>query len=631
MRNYFILTAFIGIALATTAQLPKTLPANPGNVFTQGQEVSIQVPSAQGRHWVAVGYGGAVVAQGTSPDGKVNLGALPVGFYMVRPDGGKHSVTAAVLAPLVAPTPPDSPIGIDTAAAQLYKSPEQWKAVASLSALAGMSWERDRFLWVEIQPQKGAKLGDTKYDTETAIMHNAGLHVLEVMQGMPGWTGHEDFRFPPDLRDVFNFYHDLALRCHGIVNAIETSNELDVQNTGAELATNQKAAYLGIKSGDPGILVNSNAWTEGQVPDEMLEFKENGVDPYIDNISIHHYQALPGLPALYSNWRQMAPGKPIWTSEFNLNPVPPVIDPETNDPTWPDLKVQTESLVKLYATSLFMNVKRAFFFVLADHIEAGRQYGLLHDDLTPRPGYLALAATGRLLAGARPIARLQVTGSPNTFVYAFQALPNGQPKDVIVAWNDDGTSLRLPVAPEEVFDNIGRSTPFPKGQTTVPSLQSPTFLVFPKGAISSLRPSQDLKIVPPPLPAIAATPASPPSPIVLQAIFKAEQMIPSDRFVGPVHPSSSAVRIDDPARQQIQLFAYNFSGQALAVRLSAQAPSGWRCNLAEPSITIPPMGRVQIPVQVTPGEGSRGSAGEVRITGSNAVSGNSVLVVHLTP
>jgi hypothetical protein len=45
-----------------------------------------------------------------------------------------------------------------------------------------------------------------------------------------------------------------------------------------------------------------------------------------------------------------------------------------------------------------------FHFILGHYHEPnGVQFGLLRRDLTPRPAYVALAAVGRLLAGARTL------------------------------------------------------------------------------------------------------------------------------------------------------------------------------------------------------------------------------------
>src|SRR2546430_11105371 len=44
-----------------------------------------------------------------------------------------------------------------------------------------------------------------------------------------------------------------------------------------------------------------------------------------------------------------------------------------------------------------------FRSMLPHYIEGQTQFGILHEDLTPRPAFVALAAVGRLLCDARPL------------------------------------------------------------------------------------------------------------------------------------------------------------------------------------------------------------------------------------
>ena len=67
-----------------------------------------------------------------------------------------------------------------------------------------------------------------------------------------------------------------------------------------------------------------------------------------------------------------------------------------------DERRQAAFIAQSYATSLFAGVQRHFFFILGNYIENEVQFGLLRHDHTPRPGYVALAAVGRFLAGSVP-------------------------------------------------------------------------------------------------------------------------------------------------------------------------------------------------------------------------------------
>lgn len=615
----------LGITLSGVAQSPAPLPGNPGNIFVSGQHVTLQLAGSSGAHWRALGYNGMVAAQGIIGQGRTDLGPLPVGFYTVSVDGVAKQTTAAVLEPLAAPTPTDSPIGIGSGAA-IYHTLNEWNAVASLEKLAGVNWDRQFIMWQAFQPNAGQSLQSNQFDVQVNTTHQAGIHALRIIQGIPAWTENEHARFPSDLRHVYNFCFALAKRWQGVVDAFETSNESDIDNTGAELASYQKAAYLGLKAGNPNVLVATNAWTDAKIASEQADYQANDPASYFDDLNFHHYSPMDSLPNLYSQWRTIAAGKPIWATEFNLNPAP-VVNPDTGDPTPDQMKTQAETLVELYATSLYLGSQRSFYYQLTNYIEDGKQYALLHRDMTPRPAYVALAAVGRILAGAKPIGR--INGRPNQFAYAFRAVPGGRASDVLVVWASSGSGfLRLPVTPQAMYDTIGRK--FPPGQTSanVQFGTSPQFIVLPAGTVSA---SSALRagLTPPP-PGLAVT-AHQPSPVVLQAIFPNEQMVRGTRHFGNTYLPLSMEHLRAQTQQNIQLIAYNFSNHPIAATFSVQAPNGWRSSIQSGPVTLPPMGRVPIALQVSPAMGSIGTPGAVTIHASGSGVGTAVLEFTALP
>jgi hypothetical protein len=290
-------------------------------------------------------------------------------------------------------------------------------------------------------------------------------------------------------------------------------------------------------------------------------------------------------------------------------------------------------LVALYATSLFLNSQRSYFYVLCNTVLGGKQFGLLRRDLTPRPGYLALAAVGRLLAGARPMSQLHKVASSSAFVYAFHSLPDGAPRDTLVAWDQNGTSeVRLPVTPVAIYDAIGRKLP---SSQNVSLGQAPVFIVLPLGTINGWVAGQWPSVprpalTVPPGPA-AHGPSRAPSPVVLQAVFPAEQLMHSPVHIGPHLGSASIQSIGAQPHQTIHLYAYNFSDRTLSITFAAQTPKGWKCELPASSTTLPPYARVPIPFEVTPGHGAHGAAGEIKIIASGQQDADSILAFHLQP
>ena len=107
------------------------------------------------------------------------------------------------------------------------------------------------------------------------------------------------------------------------------------------------------------------------------------------------------------------------------------------------------------------------------------QFGVLRGDLTPRPGYLALAAAGRLLADAKPVGRLK-SANKDFWGYLFRAKPDGKEQLLLVAWSMKGTeTIRLPAAPVAMFDTIGRQQK--PVETTLEVASAPVFGLFPVG------------------------------------------------------------------------------------------------------------------------------------------------------
>jgi hypothetical protein len=219
-------------------------------------------------------------------------------------------------------------------------------------------------------------------------------------------------------------------------------------------------------------------------------------------------------------------------------------------------------------------------------VEHQIQYGVLHDDLTPRPAYLAVAAVGRLLAGAKPIGRWR-TDDSHAHGYLFRARPDGQEKAVLVAWRDDGDAdVKLNVPTERVVDHLGRE----RAGSWIGELHlsaSPVFAVIPLDVASNL------KLDPPPKPATQPTTKPPASaiPAVLQV-----QLPPTT-----VALKRSAYVLPPAQAHRVPVIAYNFGERETTVRLSVTTPRDLACNLVD-SVTLPPNGRQEITLELGPRE-----------------------------
>ena len=108
----------------------------------------------------------------------------------------------------------------------------------------------------------------------------------------------------------------------GLADAIEPWNEPDIElfggHTGCEIASFHKAAYLGLKAGNPQQPVCGTVFAIDR-PETLDEFGANEVYPYFDRYDLHHYVGLDAYPRAYGRHRKISGGRPMWTTEFNLH------------------------------------------------------------------------------------------------------------------------------------------------------------------------------------------------------------------------------------------------------------------------------------------------------------------------
>ncbi len=595
---------------APAPALPQPLAAHPGNIFLAGEEVVLS-PRLQSERWLLFDDAENKLAELTPAEGKLHLGRLPVGFYRLRPADATNAawISAGVLAPLQSPTPPASPVALDVAMSWFY-TPEKMDAVASLCALAGVNWVRDRLNWGEMEPQKERFAASNRYDASALAQSRAGLRVLQVNHISPGWANPEHKRFPLDLRDAYRFYREMTRRWQGKVLAFEPWNEADIPmfggHTGAEMAALQKAACLGLKAGNPDVIACLNVFALHNQA-QLADLHANQAWPYFETFNLHHYAPFDEYPSLYADFRAVSAGRPLWVTECSL-PVKWAGNADLKEPTDADLRVQAERVAKTFACSLHEGAAATFYFLLPHYVEGQTQFGVVRPDLTPRPAFVALAAVGRLLADARPLGRVKSTDE-TVRAFLFRAKPDGRSREVLVAWTTKGeATLGLPVTAEAMFDHLGRTR---DAATTLGLTTAPVFAVLPAGTAKRLTLTP-----PPPAPAFAK---GEPSPIVLQALW------PKDK----IDLKKSAYRIAFGQVETIPVYIYNFSSRTAQGRLRVQ---GGVCKASLTNeVELAPQERRELALVLDGRDATPGPAEILTITGDFESAGKPVLSLRLVP
>lgn len=572
-RFLFLLGA---VSAAAFAQ-PRPLEGNPGNVFVKGQEVTVKVPVGEGEKWVCVDYDGKTVAEGMGAS--VSLGKADIGYYEIWKLGadGKRSdrTTIGVLAPLEVSVPDDTPIALDTAAAWFYRDqskPFGLKQAANLSALAGVKWVRDRLGWAETEPEKGKFAGESIYDKSAEAFSAEGLKVLQVFHDTPRWAGERPKFYPDDLRDAYGYLKTMSARWKGKVHAWEPWNEGDTTNfgghTGEQMMAYQRAAYHGVRAGNPDAIVCLNVFAEHQKTGVISNFIENldskttGSARYpFDTFNFHHYVQPGAIPTAYEAMRDASGGKPMWVTESYFHFRQGVKSGDL-DMSVDQRKLRARFVTTNLVTALNENPATFFTFVLPHYVEAGVLFGLLNADGTPRPDYLALAAAGRLLAGAGAAGKMNVEFP----AYAFRAVPDGKEKVVLVAWAEKEQAI--PDAwrgYEKAYDFLGREVKLEKIGI------DPIYLVFPDGALG---------LTPPVVRRLPDVEQA--SPLVIQTVFPH----------GRLRLASSSWEVKQGEKLKVPVRLYHFGAGKVDVSLEAEADPAIKVSLSGGSFSIDPEGRV---------------------------------------
>ena len=257
-----------------------------------------------------------------------------------------------------------------------------------------------------------------------------------------------------------------------------------------------------------------------------------------------------------------------------------------------------------------------FFFELNNYLERGLQYGLLRHDHTPRPGYVALAATGHFFANGTILGRVAPTDKTSFLseslvaeAYVMRSQPAAAPgvsgfRDVLVVFCAGdrrsmplNTSCALPsplftpgvqrVA--TVYDMFGRRLP------EIPDRAGSAciFIVLPVGTVGTL-----IHVDPPPTRSARtrdrSRPARPtPSQVVLQGTFSyAKNQLARNR-------DSHLLK---GLGQATSFYVYNFGHSAVsgAVRVTSAGNASVQPTNDWEGVMVPPGGRVRLDAHVTP-------------------------------
>ena len=310
-----------------------------------------------------------------------------------------------------------------------YSDAERVEVIDKMAA-AGVDWLRIDMGWCSLEPEKGEisswYVDNLDHAVDTARAR--GMDILMTLWCTPSWAasrgGPEDVTraSPPsrtaDYRAIAQWAAD---HWKGRVAAWEIWNEPDLPaffgaGPGAYVDL-LKAGYTGIKAGDP----SAKVVVGGPVPNDVVWLRslyKAGAAPYFDIMATHPYSVpgnrppemndgtpagLPPVAAVKALMKRFDDEeKPIWFTEFGWS-----THPNDGDESKWQKGVTREQQADYIARSLRYiacerpYVEKAFFYVERDrplppdpdpHNEHVSRFGLLDEDLQPKPSYNTLTA-----------------------------------------------------------------------------------------------------------------------------------------------------------------------------------------------------------------------------------------------
>ena len=323
---------------------------------------------------------------------------------------------------------------------------------AQMARDAGVKWSREDFSWGRIEPRRG-QFDWTYYDNLVACARRNGITVYAIVGYWTSWTKPYS---PEGIDDYVSFVRELVRRYKNEIKQWEIWNEPNIffwqgpRDMYADLLTK---SYTAIKEIDPEaqVLGLSTAGIDHKFIARMLELES----PF-DILTIHPYRThLNDLAFIedlkkVSDQVKMPDGRrrPVWLTEMGWathtphNTVRQDFAPNT-------LRAQAELIARSYLCAIVSGVEpRTFWYNFRndgeDPIYFEHQMGILYNDFSPKPAYVAYSTLTRVLRGKTPAGPVPVPPGVLGFKFRNQA---ATPGDTIALWSPQADAqVELPVA-----------------------------------------------------------------------------------------------------------------------------------------------------------------------------------------
>lgn len=613
MKNNHILLLITLISITCTrVNAMKITADSPGNIFTAGKIIQFKINDAAGSiSYLLTDYFGKTVDAGEihPENGSAILKIKPVspGWYSIEchDQNGDITVSLGVVIDRKG-AKLSGRLGADAASAWLIRNEEYRKPFARMLKLAGIPMVRERLDWAGVE-QTPDKYDWLQYQAVADTLSAEGIKVFQIWHHTPIWThpGKTETQYPDDLRDVYKFSRTASEHFSRQISAWEPWNEPDIDfwpDLGDRLSGYAKAAYLGLKDGNPKALMIQSSLCMGPTPfaDNLYE---SGLGDYFEVFNWHSYSPTSDYPAQLEAYRKMLDryglsSRPAWITEAGVR-VPGTEGEGKRLLSIENQKEQCRFIPRSMVMSLAAGNDRHFFFVLPDYIENGIQFGSLKPDLTPYPSFLALSASANILGNSKYLGEFK-TDAKGVIAHAFSTSRG----NVIAIWADKEQQMRIPTEKRNisVLNIFGaKSVVSVKDGYLSITVGPEAVYLMDVGQIAAKNLSG--KTVP-----AGQLPNLSPSRIVIVGHTDLKINKPGNCYIiGAASETGFTYDVE----------AYNFDELLSSdVKINVSAPKGWIVENPTRSVKLDPMGRSVLSFKVIPGEFSLETV-KMKVTGDS--------------
>lgn len=411
-----------------------------------------------------------IVAEFPRPPRK-DLNFMEAELSLQAPGQVIKTVQAYWLAPLPARSnvrlEPESPFGMGVYLGRFGR--EQMEQVARKAMEAGVKWSREDFSWQRIEPSPGHH-DWTYYD---ALLDCAGRNGICVYAIVGYWASWSKSYTPEGIDQYVAFTRQLVKRYKDRIHQWEIWNEPNIffwQGPKEMYAELLKKSYAAIKEEDPTaqVLGISTAGVDVKFIDKMQQLGA----PF-DVLTIHPYRSKFDDSGFIEELKKVSDQvrlpdgtrRPIWLTEIGwATHVPHHVLRQDFEPF--TQRTQAELISRVYLCSIVSGIEpRTFWYDFrndgTDPFYFEHNMGVMQQDGSPKPAYVAYATLSRVLEGLKFAGPVEVP--PGNFGFRFTSGEGS--RQVIALWNPKEparVSVKLPAQPTKLVNSVGEETVLPE-------------------------------------------------------------------------------------------------------------------------------------------------------------------------